>query len=66
MKNENINFLFCIVFLIFSIKNSLTANDFYDYPLYYIVDACDITTQRIDPNKASQEEMLNGREKYNT
>lgn len=64
MKKENIKFFLCIVFLIYSIKNSLMTNDFYDYPLYYIVDACDITTQRIDPNEVSQEEMLEGREKY--
>ena len=65
MKKKNIKFFLSIVFLIYSIKKPLIVDDFYDYPLHYIVDACVITTQRIDPNKASQEEMLNGREKYN-
>ena len=63
MKIKNIKFFLSIVFLIYSIKKSLIADDFYDYPLHYIVDACNITTQRIDPNKVSQEEMLEGRRK---
>tara|TARA_B110000444_G_C18659055_1_gene509838 strand:- start:283 stop:660 length:378 start_codon:yes stop_codon:yes gene_type:complete len=40
------------------------ANDFYDYPLYFVVDACDITTKRMDPNKVSPKKMVQGRKKY--
>ena len=64
MKKETIKYFLFLLFFILSIKNFLIANDFYDYPLYFVVDACDITTQRMDPNEVSQEEMLKGREKY--
>ena len=42
----------------------LVANNFYDYPMFYLVDACKITQQRHNPNNFSQEEILEGREKY--
>ena len=44
-------------------KNSY-SDDFYDYPLYILVDACNITQERYDPKEVSQDEMLEGREKY--
>ena len=44
----------------------LFANNFYDYPMSFLVDACQITQQRNNPNNFSQEEILRGREKYST
>ena len=55
-------FTFIIVF-IFLIKLSF-ANNFYDYPMFFLVDACQITQQRNNPNDFSQDEILKGREKY--
>ena len=40
------------------------ANNFYDYPMVYLVDACQIAQKRHNPNNFSQEEVLEGREKY--
>ena len=54
-----------IIFLIFFPKLSFT-NNFYDYPMFFLVDACQITQQRNNPNDFSQEEILKGREKYST
>ena len=59
----NINTLKLILFLIFLTKPSF-ANNFYDYPMFFLVDACQITQQRHDPNNFSQNEILKGREKY--
>jgi hypothetical protein len=64
MKKKNIKFFICMVAVTLLFKNILLANDFYDYPLYFLVDACEITTKRMDPNKVSPEKMLEGREKY--
>lgn len=64
MKKSKIKFFLCKVIFILLCNNTLISNDFYDYPLYFIVDACDITTQRIDPDKVSPEKMREGREKY--
>ena len=47
MKKETIKFFLVLLFFILSIKNFLIANDFYDYPLYFVVDACDITTHPV-------------------
>ena len=44
----------------------LFANNFYDYPMFFLVDACQITQQRNNPNNFSQNEILKGREKYST
>ena len=52
-----------IFFIPFFFKQSFAQN-FYDYPLYFLVDACKITQERYDPNNFSQEEILEGREKY--
>ena len=40
------------------------ANNFYDYPLFFLVDACQITQQRHNPNDFTQDEIMKGREKY--
>ena len=55
---------FLIVF-IFLTKLSF-ANNFYDYPMFFLVDACQITQKRHNPNNFSQDEILKGREKYST
>ena len=44
----------------------LFAENFYDYPMFFLVDACQITQQRNNPNHFSQNEILKGREKYST
>ena len=44
----------------------LFAQNFYDYPMFFLVDACQITQQRNNPNDFSQNEILKGREKYST
>ncbi len=56
--------LFIILLINLSVK--LFANNFYDYPMFFLVDACQITQQRINPNNLSQDEILKGREKYST
>ena len=56
---------FLILLILFLIKPSL-ANNFYDYPMFFLVDACQITQQRHNPNNFSQDEILKGREKYST
>ena len=53
-----------VVILFFILINKAQADDFYDYPLYYLVDACEITHERYDPEKVGQDEMLEGRAKY--
>ncbi len=42
------------------------AENFYDYPMFFLVDACQITQQRHNPNNFSKNEILKGREKYST
>ena len=61
----NIKILILIFFSIFLPKLS-DANNFYDYPMFFLVDACQITQQRNNPNKFSQDEILKGRDKYST
>ena len=58
------NLILTLLF-IFLPKLSIT-NNFYDYPMFFLVDACQITQQRNNPNNFSQEEILKGREKYST
>ena len=55
-----------LMFFILTFSKQLVANNFYDYPMFYLVDACQITQQRNDPNNFSQEEILEGRKKYST
>ena len=52
--------------LIISLYKLSFANNFYDYPMFFLVDACQITQQRNNPNNFSQTEILKGREKYST
>ena len=40
------------------------SNNFYDYPLYVIVDACKITQKVQNPNTTDPEIIIKGREKY--
>ena len=58
-----INFL--LIFLIFIVQKKVLSENFYDYPLLYLVEACKITKQRYNPEEISTEEMIIGREKYN-
>ena len=60
-----IKILTLIFLLMLSLKWSF-ANNFYDYPMFFLVDACQITQKRNNPNNFSQSEMLKGREKYST
>ena len=58
-----------VLLLVFStiiFTKQLLADNFYDYPMIYLVDACQITQQRHDPNNFTQEEILEGRKKYST
>ena len=48
------------------LSGQLFANNFYDYPMFFLVDACKITQQRYNPDNFSQDEILEGREKYST
>ena len=57
------NILLSIFFIIF-LSRLLFANDFYDYPMFFVVDACKITQQRNNPDNFSRDEILQGREKY--
>ena len=54
------------IFVIVVLSKQLFANNFYDYPMFFLVDACKITQQRNNPDKISQDEILEGREKYST
>ena len=55
-----------LIFVIFFLLKELFANNFYDYPMFFLVDACKITQQRYNPDNFSQDEILEGREKYST
>ena len=55
-----------LIFFVVFLPKSLFANSFYDYPMFFLVDACQITQQRNDPNNFSNEEIRKGREKYST
>ena len=52
------------IFFIIVLSRLLFANDFYDYPMFFVVDACKITQQRNNPDNFSRDEILQGREKY--
>tara|TARA_Y100000591_G_scaffold330746_1_gene362622 strand:+ start:885 stop:1343 length:459 start_codon:yes stop_codon:yes gene_type:complete len=58
--------VFLLIFLIIILPRALFANNFYDYPMSFLVDACKITQQRNNPNNYSNDEILKGREKYST
>ena len=57
---------FTLIFALMFLSKLSFANNFYDYPMFFLVDACQITQQRNDPNDFSQDEILEGREKYST
>ena len=42
------------------------SESYFDYPLSYIVDSCQITKKRFSPEKEGTEKILEGRKKYNT
>ena len=60
-----VKILTLILLSIFSIK-WLFANNFYDYSMFFLVEACQITQKSNNPNNFSQSEILKGREKYST
>ncbi len=55
-----------LIFALMFLSKLSFANNFYDYPMFFLVDACQITQQRNNPNNFSQGEILKGREKYST
>ena len=64
--NKKIKNFLLLIMLNIILFGQLLAQSFYDYPLYFLVDACQITQQRNNPNDFSQNEILKGREKYST
>ena len=64
--NKIIKKILLLIFGIVVISKQLFANNFYDYPMFFLVDACKITQQRYNPDNFSQDEILEGREKYST
>ena len=63
--NKIIKKLLVVIFFNLILLGQLFANNFYDYPMFFLVDACQITQKRNNPNNFSQNEILKGREKYN-
>ena len=66
LTNKLIKKNLLLIFAIFFLLRELFANNFYDYPMFFLVDACKITQQRYNPDNFSQDEILKGREKYST
>ena len=64
--NKIIIKIFILILFFICLPKLLFANSFYDYPMFFLVDACQITQQRNNPNNFSQGEILKGREKYST
>ena len=64
--NKIIKKFLLIILLKIILFGQLLAQNFYDYPMFFLVDACQITQQRNNPNDFSQNEILKGREKYST
>ena len=64
--NKIIKKFLLIILLKIILFGQLLAQNFYDYPMFFLVDACQITQQRNNPNDFSQNEILEGREKYST
>ncbi len=52
-----------LFFLFFLLKSSY-SNDYYDYPLSFLVDACQVTNTRTQPEPGKEAEMQEGRNKY--
>ena len=63
---NKINVKISILIFFIYLPKLLLANDFYGYPMFFLVDACKITQQRNNPNNFSRDEILKGREKYST
>ena len=66
IKKIIIKRILILMLLIISSPKLSFANNFHDYPMFFLVDACQITQQRNNPNNFSQTEILKGREKYST
>jgi hypothetical protein len=64
--NKIIEKFLLLIFFVIILPRALFANNFYDYPMFFLVDACKITQQRNNPNNFSKDEILEGREKYST
>ena len=64
--NKIIKKILLSLFVTVVLSKQLFANNFYDYPMFFLVDACKITQQRYNPDNFSQDEILEGREKYST
>ena len=62
--NKIIKKFILLIFFKIILFGQLFAENFYDYPMFFLVDACQITQQRNNPNDFSQNEILKGREKY--
>tara|TARA_A100001011_G_scaffold400851_1_gene519900 strand:+ start:6356 stop:6799 length:444 start_codon:yes stop_codon:yes gene_type:complete len=62
MKKNYKNILLSLFATFFFEK--LAADSFYDYPMIYLVEACQITQERYNPNEFGQEEVLEGRKRY--
>ena len=66
IKKKIIKKILTLMLLIISSPKLSFANNFHDYPMFFLVDACQITQQRNNPNNFSQTEILKGRQKYST
>ncbi len=64
--NKIIIKILTLIFLFILSTKWIFANNFYDYPMFFLVEACQITQKRNNPNNFSQTEILKGREKYST
>ncbi len=64
--NKIIIKILTLIFLFILSTKWTFANNFYDYPMFFLVEACQITQKRNNPNNFSQTEILKGREKYST
>ena len=64
--NKIIEKFLLLIFFVIILPRALFANNFYDYPMFFLVDACKITQQRNNSNNFSKDEILEGREKYST
>ena len=49
--NKIIKKFLLIILLKIILFGQLLAQNFYDYPMFFLVDACQITQQRNNPNK---------------
>ena len=64
LKKKILYRVLALIYFFVIFTKLLVANNFYDYPMFYLVDACKITQQTHNPDNFSQEEILEGREKY--